>query len=1134
MGTTLTALNGVGRISYKWVLAIEGYQYLLTDGDPDAALTAWTGMGWSSALGGLFIHGHWEQSIDPWNPSWSGGALSFSVMKTTAADTFGVDVHKAGGGTETRLSGLGVDANDMTVAVKRADDFAASGDIHIGTECIGYSSRNTSTDEFTVATNGRGKFAPFKANTETQQRFARCHYPPTFEYEVEIRPAVTSVPRTWEGRWVGLWMHREVAGTLDTRAEAQLMFAGKIAEISDTPDGLTRVDCKHVLSSLGEQVIFRDQYTGRIEEGVFLKSGQRFTARDWNGTTEEVANDLDVVSSGASGANQVNEGYYTVDEICATLNRWLYSELDAARLHGKYDFAIASTGEGTRGRLTVTIDGDDPNWSIGMPGETWEMLGGFDNVSRLDDGRSVLFATLTQSPSIYTSFDAPLRIHPYQRFTSSTNTQIYIDGFRGSFVDQRTLLPPELRAVTEDFPALDWGVMLIDGMAGLAGKISDELFILRSHPSLASITGVALAAGEVPKRTVDEPGEMSVKQVILMQDSFANIVATLFASTGTTGYNHATYDALGYGLGAGVPWELLGTDFQTSLRELDASVTPSSLLVYIDRPTKLVDLLGADLVLRRAHLVWKNQGLRFTSWSTPNATRAVHTLTESNKFADANTTDTQRTAAMRTTKWLRNLVKVEYNRDFGGAYRDVFEIHDQGSLDDVGEVKPVTISARNTFGEYASTGEAAEALGPAVTAWLPFFSRAVLVIRRTIGLAHFASMAPGDIVTVSDDHVRDPATGLRGISGKPGIVTWHSFDIGGPDPLGGAARGVFGEVEIALLDVDRVGVYSPSAMVDYSASNAGYNAGTKVLTCLAHVYSLSSEAADATHFVAGDLVTVVEIDPTTAASPTSWNDTVASQSGNTITLTTGLAGWDTSKKYRVISQAYGSATSTQKADVYQADDADGLITDVAQPYEYGADFGNSADYFPSGWTAADLAERHATLAYGDGKALDTGYERGMCNTINAFINYHSAPFFGFLDPGTSTYSAPASAGWHVAFVLPIFIGSFSVYGIDGFNRYLYVSMFARGTTGSPKVRITLTASLPVGDTNTNVTFPPIAYEYEWTLTGDNVWRTISDGTIDTAVLANTSGLRAGLGFLTIEFEQNAEIRGFNGRLGPLE
>ena len=93
-----------------------------------------------------------------------------------------------------------------------------------------------------------------------------------------------------------------------------------------------------------------------------------------------------------------------------------------------------------------------------------------------------------------------------------------------------------------------------------------------------------------------------------------------------------------------------------------------------------------------------------------------------------------------------------------------------------------------------------------------------------------------------------------------------------------------GEVELLLLPVNRIAAYVPCADVDDTAAGSGYNAGTKVLTLYAHRYSESSEDADAPHFAATYKVRIVERDPADPTAPLTWDDTVASQTGNTVTL----------------------------------------------------------------------------------------------------------------------------------------------------------------------------------------------------------------------------------------------------------
>src|SRR5438094_843527 len=124
MGTTLTALNA-GSLSYRYVVAIEGYSQLLTSAAPSAAVTAWSGTGWGE---------HHRQ---------------------------------------------GLAANGVTLA-----------------------------------------------------------------------PIVSAQPRAWVGKWVGVWLHREVGGVLDVKAQAQLVYFGRIVEIRDDPTtGATVVQLKHAMDS---------------------------------------------------------------------------------------------------------------------------------------------------------------------------------------------------------------------------------------------------------------------------------------------------------------------------------------------------------------------------------------------------------------------------------------------------------------------------------------------------------------------------------------------------------------------------------------------------------------------------------------------------------------------------------------------------------------------------------------------------------------------------------------------------------------------------------------------------------------------------------------------------------------------
>ena len=64
-------------------------------------------------------------------------------------------------------------------------------------------------------------------------------------------------------------------------------------------------------------------------------------------------------------------------------------------------------------------------------------------------------------------------------------------------------------------------------------------------------------------------------------------------------------------------------------------------------------------------------------------------------------------------------------------------------------------------------------------------------------------------------------------------------------PLRAWVRPAAGEVELFLAPQRTLASYTPCAQVDDTATNAGWNAGTKTLTVYAHEFSEASESVDA-------------------------------------------------------------------------------------------------------------------------------------------------------------------------------------------------------------------------------------------------------------------------------------------------
>ena len=385
MGTTLTGMTSGSGISLDFVIACEGLEILCTTGATAAALTAWSGSDHTSAVGNLQILGSIEQRLTPWEPKLDVSRLTFAVLpaaNTAAGDTFGRLVFGQGNGFETYLNGA-LDCDDTTVTVLSTSTFPSSGVIHIGRERITYSGKTATT--FTGCV--RGTCAPFKAESEASQRFARPHRLPVVGDGISIAPKVTSLQRTWAGRIVGVWAHRVIGGVLDVKAQAECIWAGVIVETRDEANGMTYVDCESVQAILRDAVMMRDQWTARVAEGVFLKKGWTFRANDWKGAYKE-ATPLVVVASGASGDYEINQGNYSRSELMTTLNTWLAVVGPTPGDNDlNFQWTFGSTSDyRTRILLSVGTSTDTNTFEFGAPNAVLNFLGWTQSGNDLDSG----------------------------------------------------------------------------------------------------------------------------------------------------------------------------------------------------------------------------------------------------------------------------------------------------------------------------------------------------------------------------------------------------------------------------------------------------------------------------------------------------------------------------------------------------------------------------------------------------------------------------------------------------------------------------------------------------------------------------------------------------------------------------
>jgi len=1139
--TTLGKLQA-GSTSYKTVVLIEGCKYVLSDAPQAsvrAALRDVSSGDWSSAtvLGGVFVDLRNSQSISPDDPFPQMGSCTIKVIDDSVdhSDVFGIFVNKRSSGGTARISST-VTRSSTTFSVGDTSGFAASGDAYIGAECFEYTGKTATT--FTVSK--RGKYSPFGTARTSQTwapgsggaRFASYQRIAQDIYHTQNNPTVTEVPRVWIGKRVGVWLHTWDAATqqLNTHENAQLVFSGRIGSISDDPEtAATVLELDHISKDIREAVVFRDQFAGSIPDGVYIPAGRVFKAFDYSSSSAmRTANVLTCVSGTPASVNEIKAGYYTTNEICSVISAWMASERSSNRLWGNYVWSSpTSTNDGLRtvAKWYFSTASLETGFAViefpaevstllgieGVPGATGQSrqwpISGPTNTANQSQGDSVPFASLIFKPS------GPGRFA--QEFSEVISYEV--ENQRGTFVDQYSYLPASVKGACDS--TRTWGLFLFDEKALIVGSYDTATFTLTNcwmAPFRLSGDNSTDATTYIGRRADEaEQGPVTIRQVLVLESTFKTLFSMFFYSSGTSGYNHTSYDALGYGAGIAIPGELLGDPFERSLANLPGA--ESSLVVVIDEPTKFADLFRDDLRLRRSFIRWKDEHFEFAQWRTPLTANAIATLTEANKAAPAGTEDNHRIASVETDQWYWPVVKIDYARDFAvgrnGQYLKSIQVEDQTASDEAQSGRTLTLKMRNTYGQFQNTGAGIEELIKEFIPGMPLFSKPSRMITRSIDLRYFETLAPGDIVTITDGFARDPLTGARRISARAALVTRVAYQPGGATPSG-SVTDMTGEVDGFFLDVHRGSLYSPCADVDWEANYAGFTAGyrssDKMLICKPHQYSYVQqistvkgktnvgEAVDASWFPVGSKVVVVERDPADPTTYTSWSDTVASQSVNMIGLTTGLAGYSTTKRYRVIPADYSTSTTTQRDYAYQADDADERIQDLADAFQFAIDA--EPNTFRPTNANTDKAELVPTLAYGDGKPMDVGMDRALVNTANAFIDYKSAHQVVCLGTNNGSPNGFGSNLWTTQVFTPIFFGTEHL--SSTVTRTLTVApiyrLYPAGVSG--KVRITLARAKPGRNPSLADSAYGAFYEYaepayydeyaqtaEWTVTsGSNV------------------------------------------------
>ncbi len=1088
-GRTLPWLQEQGAHDLAFTLVIDGYDYAATTtSDVDGMSAAYASTDWSNIHRNLGIAGgdptgvgSMQQSITILDPKIEADTMTFTLVDddgTLAAS--GLFAPSLSSANRTEIT-TDIDPDSGYVSTKDAAAFDASGNVYLGTEGASYETvLGSPATRFAVM--DRGKWSVF--GTQAQPgRFPRNHRlsKDSAGGAKNADPTVSSVPRNFWNRVVGLYVHHRVNSTWSTKTQAWLAWAGRIKEWGYDGNGKVTLTCQSVKEMLFSSV-FTEQFKATLGEPFVLTDADQGIkikqyASTASGGAGSINNDITSTTWGVDGTT-----YETPNEIVGAVQEQIQIWQDAGTIDSetKWSIEIRDTSDGPRTVIRCEVSSavtatSAHSFQFYLARHVLRKLG-YDAsthpVVKDSNGRYIARVDLGPADST-TVWEAVSSFQPWAYLDPSKMVQgqeFRVVDATGEWVTQTTM--PPLYDDAEGF--LQVGDTLVACTFDGVDKFTIQRFLTQHTPGDA-VTGIT-----------NEGKSPDVRQVWIERDVAAGrIMLQLMLSTGTEGFNHPTYDVYPYGNGLGLPATMV--DIETFEGIGDAFSYELALV----EPKPFREILESLLAVTGRFLIWKNGKLSLTypGYDNPNTAEFVE-LTEANK-ADPN----DRPAIKYSADSIVNVLKLRYGtsenvplrtQSNGGRliHHETITAEFQASISDFGQRKTAEINAP---GLLSPDDWVRYVMAPAGS----YFSRPVAAITRSYN-ASLIHMVPGDIVKLTDDAIIDPRTGTQGVAGLAGFVTETRFDW----------ASMRGTVTFAFLpehDASKYATYSPSALIDYDAYNGGYNAAGPYIQLKPHAFSRSSEDADVTHFDAGDTLRYVEYSPADPLSPVRDVFTVdtVDEENHRLYLTGTLGSWDSSLKYVVEAQGKSACQTSQQDHAFIADDADnstGYADDDANIYSGAANTYNPFVLNPSYTTEfivpADSSSSAGVSTVGNPYSARKPYQ--LAESLNNFLGYKCCQVVNDLpNHAMGNYTEIVGDGTSYLVHGPLMIPLYDVNAASPRRRSYGVKVRICRTagTGSAVCQVISSSQLVTGSaTNSTayapgyqvLTFSTTSSSYEWT------------------------------------------------------
>lgn len=381
-------------------------------------------------------------------------------------------------------------------------------------------------------------------------------------------------------------------------------------------------------------------------------------------------------------------------------------------------------------------------------------------------------------------------------------------------------------------------------------------------------------------------------------------------STGTSGYNHATYDKLPLDMSVGVQADLVDTEsFLAADRDLSMAVLTDRQNYYIEKAESWIDLVTRECMIFGYAVCMSRGKLRLRDIMYPSRSLSEVTIDATNRAV--------RTEAPDTDMPVDTVVNA-YEVKVGTAVP--IKICDADSVAMFG-TREITIE--HPGASIATTPADLQRLVSQLLLGRPMrFPSPIVEVTLSPVLMH--RVYPGDVVLFKSTCTPDPdGSGSMTVSVYSLVLdaAWNYSTHAGRATL------------MLLVNYNQTGMpWSPTALVTAHT--------TAVITLDANEFGKTGDPDDGTAFASGDAVIIVERAPSNRASPQSWTALITDDYGDAgarqFTLDTTLTGYVSTTQYVMVFADYASAVNAQLYRAsWQASKSTELLNAVARAYRYG-------------------------------------------------------------------------------------------------------------------------------------------------------------------------------------------------------